>query len=137
MQIVRMLKPASKQADGFLDQFLSLPRNLKAPSKVKPKGSWSSLKERTRISVEGFLRDEGLGHVDELPLVLHIEVFAPCRQGRRRGEATVEAPELECRSRIHEGIVQRLDLALWVGDGCAEDEALDAVDAIPPLVGGS
>ena len=42
------------------------------------------------------------------------------------------------KTKVHEGIVHCLDLDLWVGDGCAEDQATDGVEAmIPMLVGGS
>ena len=42
------------------------------------------------------------------------------------------------KTKAHEGIAHCLDLDLWVGDGCAEDQATDAVEAmIPMLVGGS
>ena len=42
------------------------------------------------------------------------------------------------KTTVMKEIVHCLDLDLWVGDGCAEDQATDAVEAmIPMLVGGS
>ena len=36
--------------------------------------------------------------------------------------------------KVHEGIVSCTDLDLWVGDGCAEDQATGAVAAMMPML---